>query len=165
MAIVGAADTKATGLRREWAAGAATAAAAAGEAAAARAVAVAGTEAEFAAGVAAGTTAGALSVAVTRSGTPELSGAIAGAASKHPGGGRANLAIEGAANMSPRSPNVASKPIRKTQRFRQLGTCPRRNILLSSLIFFFNSTIVEIKNYNLRMACCILFVFLGPAAQ
>ncbi|XP_064450216.1 Golgi-associated RAB2 interactor protein 4 [Mirounga angustirostris] len=118
---VAAPNTKATGLDKESAAGTTTeaaAAAAAGEAAGAAAVVAAGTATGFAAGVALGTTAGALSVAITRSAGPEqLSTAVAGTATKRPGGGKANLAIAGAANTSPRSLNVALAGTAKTPGF------------------------------------------------
>uniref|UniRef100_A0A452QFL2 Golgi associated RAB2 interactor family member 4 n=1 Tax=Ursus americanus TaxID=9643 RepID=A0A452QFL2_URSAM len=87
-------------------------------AAGAAAVVAAGTAAGFAAGVTAGNTAGALSVAITRSGAPEQrSRAIAGAATKRPGGSRAHLAVAGAANMSPKSLNMALAGTAKTPGF------------------------------------------------
>ncbi|EFB15919.1 hypothetical protein PANDA_005438, partial [Ailuropoda melanoleuca] len=104
MRDIAALNTKATGLDKESAAGATTEAAA--------------EAAGFAAGVAAGTTAGALSVAIARSGAPEqLSTAIAGAATKRPRRSRAHLVIAGAANMSPKSLNVALAGTAKTPGF------------------------------------------------
>ncbi|XP_026364813.2 Golgi-associated RAB2 interactor protein 4 [Ursus arctos] len=118
MPDIAAPNTKATGLDKESAAGATTEAAGAGEAAGAAAVVAAGTAAGFAAGVTAGNTAGALSVAITRSGAPEQrSRAIAGAATKRSGGSRAHLAVAGAANMSPKSLNVALAGTAKTPGF------------------------------------------------
>ncbi|XP_037020198.2 Golgi-associated RAB2 interactor protein 4 [Artibeus jamaicensis] len=61
-----------------------------------------------AAGAAAGTTAGTSGTAITESAAPEqLCVAVAGAATRDPGGSRTSIAIEGVANMSPESIKMA----------------------------------------------------------